>query len=279
MQIVADTASLYSPEEAKNLGFKVVSACVVINEKTYKDYQEITTEEFLKMIEEGGIPTSSQPAIGDVMEVFEDSESRDEDILYLPVGDGLSGTYQSAVGIANGLDNKDKIHVLNTKSLAEPQRYLVKKAMKLRDEGLDIEKIKEELHKSIESSISFVIPADFDFLRRSGRLTPIAAKIAGMIKIVPVLTQTEDKMRIQPFTIKRSRKKALEAILEHLESIGVDKEYIITVRHGGAQELAKEIFELIQKRFSDTMVEVFQLAPSLVTHGGPGCITIQAVRK
>ena len=279
MQIVADTASLYSPEEAKNLGFKVVSACVVINEKTYKDYQEITTEEFLKMIEEGGIPTSSQPAIGDVMEVFEDSESRDEDILYLPVGDGLSGTYQSAVGIANGLDNKDKIHVLNTKSLAGPQRYLVKQAMKLRDEGLDIEKIKEELHKSIESSISFVIPADFDFLRRSGRLTPIAAKIAGMIKIVPVLTQTEDKMRIQPFTIKRSRKKALEAILEHLESIGVDKEYIITVGHGGAQELAKEIFELIQKRFSDTMVEVFQLAPSLVTHGGPGCITIQAVRK
>ena len=279
MQIVADTASLYSPEEAKNLGFKVVSACVVINEKTYKDYQEITTEEFLKMIEEGGIPTSSQPAIGDVMEVFEDSESRDEDILYLPVGDGLSGTYQSAVGIANGLDNKDKIHVLNTKSLAEPQRYLVKKAMKLRDEGLDIEKIKEELHKSIESSISFVSPADFDFLRRSGRLTPIAAKIAGMIKIVPVLTQTEDKRRITLFSIKRTKKKAVAAIIEHFKSLGVDENFLITISHVGVIEEAKAIMEQFRESFSNTAMEMFSLVPSLISHGGPGCVVIQTIRK
>lgn len=279
MQIVTDTASLYSPEDGKRFGFKVISACVAVNEKTYRDYAEISTEKFLKKIEEGGIPTSSQPAIGDVMEIFDNQGNTEEDILYLPVGDGLSGTYQSAVGIANSMENGERIHVLNTKTLAGPQRYLVQKAMKLREEGLDIDKIKRELCKSIESSISFVIPADFDFLKRSGRLTPIAAKIAGMIKIVPVMTQTEDKMRIQPFAIKRSKKKAVEAIIEHLKSIGVDKDYIITVGHGGAYEYAKEVFGLIQERFADTMVEVFQLAPSLVTHGGPGCITIQAIKK
>ena len=100
-----------------------------------------------------------------------------------------------------------------------------------------------------------------------------------MIKIVPVMTQTEDKTRIQPFTIKRSRKKALEAILDHLKSIGVNEEYIISIGHGGAYELGKEIFEYAQTKFTNTMVELFQLSPSLVTHGGPGCITIQAVRK
>lgn len=279
MKIVADSASLYSPEDGEKLGFKIVPACVVFGDKTYKDFEEISTEEFLKKIEEGGVPTSSQPAIGDIMEVFENDGNMEEDILFLPVGDGLSGAYQSAVGISNSMENKDRIHVLNTKTLAGPQRYFVQKAMKLKKEGLDIEKIKHELIKSIESSVSFVIPADFDFLRRSGRLTPIAAKIAGMIKIVPVMTQTEDKTRIQPFTIKRSRKKALEAILEHLKSMGVNEDYIITVGHGGTYELGKEIFEHIQTIFTNTMVELFQLSPSLVTHGGPGCITIQAVRK
>lgn len=279
MQIVADSASLYSREDGEKHGFKIVPACVVINGKTYKDFEEITVETFLKMIEEGGVPTSSQPAIGDIMEVFEEAEKTGEDVLFLPVGDGLSGAYQSAAGLASTMENKDRLHVLNTKTLAGPQRYFVQKALKLKEEGLDIEKIKKELIKSIESSVSFVIPADFDFLRRSGRLTPIAAKVAGMIKIVPVMTQTEDKTRIQPFTIKRSRKKALEAILDHLKSIGVNEEYIISIGHGGAYELGKEIFEYVQTKFTNTMVELFQLSPSLVTHGGPGCITIQAVRK
>lgn len=279
MQIVADSASLYSPEDGEKLGFKIVPACVVINGKTYKDFEEITVETFLKMVEEGGVPTSSQPAIGDIMEVFEEAEKTGEDVLFLPVGDGLSGAYQSAAGLASTMENKDRLHVLNTKTLAGPQRYFVQKALKLKEEGLDIERIKRELIKSIESSVSFVIPADFDFLRRSGRLIPIAAKIAGMIKIVPVMTQTEDKTRIQPFAIKRSRKKALEAILDHLKSMGVNEEYIISIGHGGAYELGKEIFEYVQTKFTNTMVELFQLSPSLVTHGGPGCITIQAVRK
>ena len=67
--------------------------------------------------------------------------------------------------------------------------------MRLREEGKKIDEIVRNLKKSIESSVSFVIPTDFEFLKRSGRLTPIAAKIGAAIKIVPVLTQTEDKRK------------------------------------------------------------------------------------
>ncbi len=275
MQIVTDTASLYSPAQGREMGVTVIPACAVIDGVAYRDYEDISSQEFLKLIEAGGTPGSSQPAIGDVLDVF---ECKDEEILYLSIGDGLSGGYQNAVGAKNSLEKNDHIHIIDTKTLAGPQHYLVQKAVKLREEGFDIDKIKNKLQRCIETSVSFVIPSDFDFLRRSGRLTPIAAKLGGMIKIVPVLTQTEDKKRIKPFVIKRLRKKAVDAILEHFKTIGVDENYIISIGHAGALESAKDILDQIKQCFSHTMMELFMLSPALITHGGPGCVTIQAIR-
>lgn len=276
MKIITDTASLFTPEEGAALGLTVIPACVLIQDKAYKDYEDISSEDFLGVVAAGETPTSSQPAIGDVLEIFEDVH---EEILHLSLGDGLSGAYQNAVGARNCIDENGHIHVVDTKTLAGPQHYLVQKALKLKAEGLDIEKIKKELQKCIESSVSFVIPADFNFLKRSGRLTPIAAKIGGLIKIVPVLTQTEDKKRITPFVIKRSVKTAMEAIIAHFKALKVDENYIISVCHAGACEKAKEVLLQLKTQFNDTAMELFQLSPTLITHGGPGCIVIQAIRK
>lgn len=276
MRIIVDSPALYSPEEGRALGITVVPACTLVGDQVYRDFEDITDEEFYAKIEQGAVPTTSQPAIGDIVEVY---ESSDEETLVLPIGDGLSGTYQNMMGARNMLEKNDHIHVMNTRTLAGPQRYLVQKAMALREKGFGIEKIKEELQKSIETSVSFVIPADFNFLKRSGRLTPVAAKIGTILKIVPVLTQTEDKKRITIFCIKRAHKKAVQAIIDHLKTLGVDENYLITVAHGGVPEKAKAVMEQIKEHFVNTATELFALVPSLVSHGGPGCIVIQTIRK
>lgn len=276
MQIISDTATLYTPAEGRELGVTIIPVYVVMDGKSHKDLEEMSSEKFLELVEAGAVPTSSQPAIGDLIELFEQDE---EEKLVLTVGDGLSGAYQNAMGARNTMEHGERIHVMDSKSLAGPQRYLVQKALALKEKGLNMSQIKEELQKSIDSSVSFVIPVDFNFLKRSGRLTPLAAKIGSMIKIVPILTQTEDKKRITPFAIKRSGKKAVLAILDHLKEIGVDENYYITVCHGGAQERAKEVMKMIKDKFEQATVELFQLSPSLITHGGPGCIVIQAIRK
>lgn len=276
MKIVTDTASLFSPMEGKELGITVLPACTVIDGKVYRDFEDISSEEILKLVDGGAVPTTSQPSVGDMLEVLENQQ---EEVLFISIGDGLSGGYQNAMGVKNSMENGEKIHVIDTKTLAGAEHYLVQKAIQLKERGCQIGQIKEELQKCIETSVSFVIPVDFNFLKRSGRLTPIAAKIGSMIKIVPVLTQTEDMKRIAPFAIKRSRKKAVEAILERLKSLGVDDNYVISICHTGVCESAKEVLQQVKKQFANTATELFTLSPSLVTHGGPGCIVIQAIRK
>ena len=276
MRILADTATLISPAQAAQMGLTVVPVCVVINGQTYRDYTDIDSETFLRMIDEGGVPSSSQPSVGDVLDVYGES---DEETLFITVGDGLSGGYQTAVGAKNTLEHNGHIHVINSKTLGGPLRYLAQKALALREQDLPLAQIKEALQRSIESSRSFVVPADFAFLQRSGRLQPIAAKLGGALKLLPVLTQTEDKTRIRLMTVKRTWKSAVGAILQQLEQAGVGAEHLISVCHAGIAEQAEAVRRQVREVFPRTETEVLQLSPALITHGGPGCIVIQSILK
>lgn len=276
MKIVTDTASLYSPAEGRVADISVVPTCVINGNEVYRDYEEINIEKFLAMVDAGAVLTTSQPAIGDLIDVFEDSE---EEILALFIGDGLSGGYQNAVGAKNSIEENDNIHVIDTKTLAGAEHYLVQKANRLRKEGMSILEIEQEVLKSVENSYSFVIPADFEFLKRSGRLAPITAKIGTMIKILPVMTLTEDKKKITLFTIKRSWKKATESILEQLKKLGVNEEYMVYVCHGGDLKVAESVMAQVEEQFPSVETRLMSLSSSLLTHGGPGCVLIQAIKK
>lgn len=276
MRIIADTATLLSPEEGRQLGIGIVPVCVLLDGESYRDFVEIDSAEFLRRIAGGAVPTSSQPALGDLLEILEES---DEETIFLTVGDGLSGAYQTAMAAKNTIDGSDRIHIVNSKTLAGPMRYLAKKAAALKDAGLSAEAILHELEGSIESSVSFVIPADFDFLKRSGRLTPLAAKIGGALRLLPVLTQTKDKTRITPVCIKRTWKSAEQAILQRLNEHEIGEGWLISVCHAGTHSQAEAVRQKIKERFPDCETEVLPLSPALITHGGPGCIVVQAIRK
>ena len=275
MKILADTATLIPPAQGQEQGLGVIPVCVSIDGQTYQDYNQMTTAEFLERIARGGIPSSSQPAIGDMLEVL---DSTREEILFLTVGDGLSGAYQTAMSARSMVEDPQRIHIINSKTLAGPLRYLARKAVSLSKEGLNAKDIAARLEDSIESSVSFVIPEDFEFLKRSGRLTPFTAKVGGALKLLPILTQTRDKTRISPIGIKRSWKAAVEMIFQRLEAQEVGEGWLISVSHAGTPEKAQGILAQVQARFSQAVTEILELSPGLITHGGPGCIVIQAVR-
>ncbi|MBR3841436.1 MAG: DegV family protein [Erysipelotrichales bacterium] len=275
MKIVADTSTLYSPTEGKTIDLTVLPLSVTVNGKTYTEYVDITSKEFVDIVRAGGVPTSSQPSVGGYIETFENA---DEDTLVLCMADGLSGTYQSAVGARNSVANNEHIHVINTRTLCGPHRYMTNKALKMKSEGASFEAIKAEMEMLCDNHISFLIPSDFDFLKRGGRLTPIAATALGMLKVVPVMTQTEDGKRLESFGIKRTHKKAVDAVCEKLKEIGVNENYLISVSHADVKEQAIATVNQISEYFPNTQIELLDLSPAFITQGGPGCIAIQAIK-
>ena len=275
MKIIADTATLIPPAQGPEQGMTLIPVCISIDGETYQDYNQMTTAAFLERIAQGGIPSSSQPAIGDMLEVL---DSTWDEIIFITVGDGLSGAYQTALSARSMAEDPQRIHIVNSKTLAGPLRYMAKKAVALKNQGLTVQEILARLEDSIESSVSFVIPEDFEFLKRSGRLTPFTAKVGGALKLLPILTQTKDKTRISPIGIKRSWKAAVEMIFQRLEAQEVGAGWLISVSHAGTPEKAQGILDQVKDRFPQAEAEMLELSPGLVTHGGPGCIVIQGVR-
>ena len=276
MKIIADSACLYTPNEAKEKNVEIIPVGVIINNQSYKDYIEIKPNELLNQLNQGVVPTTSQPNVGDILDVINNS---DEEILFMSIGDGLSGTYQSINMAKNMSDNPDKVHIVDTKTLAGAYHYLVDKAVKLKEKGIEINNIIRELQGSIENSFSCVIPSDFQFLKRCGRLSPVAANLMGLIKVVPVLTLSEDRKKIEVFAVNRTVKKAIDNIIQHLNEMGANEEYIISVCHVGVLDKAQNVLNMIKNKISNATYEILELSPSLMLHGGPGCILIHAVKK
>ena len=129
IRIVSDTSTLYSTSQARESGFDVSPLSVTINNQTYREFDEISSEEFVSIIRQGHMPTSSQPAIGAVAALYE--KYADDEILNIAMAHGLSGTYSSAVAAAELTDHADQITVVNTRTLCGPHRYLVEKALDL----------------------------------------------------------------------------------------------------------------------------------------------------
>ncbi len=276
MKIIADTATLFPPGKKFDNNLSIIPIHVAINGHNYRDYSEISSIEILRQIHQGGIPTSSQPSIGDLLDAMEET---DEEVLVLTVGDGLSGGFQSAMGARNLARNPERIHIMDSKSLAGPLRYLAQKAVTLKEAGCSIGQIKDQLQACIDSSVSFVIPEDLAFLKRSGRLTPFTAKVGSTLRLLPVLTQTKDRKRICPVGVRRGWKTAVKTVISQLQTRNVGADHLISICHAGVPQRAEQVFRQVKERFASTEMELLELSPSLITHGGPGCVVIQTIRK
>ncbi len=277
IRIVSDSSTLYSSEEASKYNFDISPLTVTINGKTYKELEDIETEEFIEIINQGYIPTSSQPAIGDVVEIY--NKYPNDEIINIAMADGLSGTFNTACMAKEMVEHRDLITVINSRVLCGPHRYIVDVAVKL----VELGKVKSEIINVIESLIntakSFLLPNDFKYLVRGGRLSALAGSIGEIIKIVPVMTQTEDGTRLIKYTTGRSFKRAVEAICDYFKEKGVDEKYKIYISHACNELQAMHAKDIISNCIKNIDIEMNLLTPVFTTQGGPGCVAIQVIKK
>ncbi|MGG7212516.1 DegV family protein [Clostridium nigeriense] len=277
IKIISDSSTLYSIKEGQANNVDISPLAVTINDKTYMEYEEICSEEFIDLIDKGYIPKSSQPPIGYVVDLY--NKYPEDEIINISMADGLSGTYSSACMAKNMDNNPNRIEVINSKTLCGPQRYLVDLAVKLVDNGYSKDEIVTEINKYIELSESFLIPHDFDFLVRGGRISSLVGKIGNAIKLVPVMTLSEDGKSLTKFTAKRTFKKAIKKITDYFIENNIDNSYKVYISHASNIELALGAKNIILENIANIDVEIRELGPVFITQGGPGCIAIQSIKK
>ena len=273
--IVSDTSTLYSSAQAREAGFAVSPLSVNIAGNTYREFDEISSDDFVALIRQGNMPASSQPAIGEVAALYE--EFAGEEILNIAMADGLSGTYASAVAAADLSDNRN-ITVINSRTLCGPHRYLVENAVKMAKEGKPLREIVERTEALMQTAKSYLIPADFGYLRRGGRLSPLVSYVGQVTHLAPVMTQTDDGRQLTAAGIRPSFVQAVKYVMKALESRGVGRGWHIYITHGAAPHLAEKARKLLAAAFPAATLEIYPLSPAFITQGGPECVAVQVIQ-
>lgn len=277
LQIVTDSSTLYSIREGEEKGITVCPLHVNIDGKSYRDFEDLTSTKLLKFIQEKKVPSTSQPSIGEKIDTY-NRLSEEGEVLDITMAQGLSGTYDNALLAKSQCDHPEKIHILNSKTLCGPHRSLVDRAIKMKEAGSSLEEIKTELEKARETDISFLIPFDFQFLLRGGRVRQIEAGLGGLLKLIPVMKRQEDGTVLVKFTVARTFKKALRSILEEFDKRNVTDAYTFYITHAFNDELAFVAQKMLREKYPEAKIVIYPLSPTFITQGGPGCIAIQTIK-
>ena len=275
VRIVADTSTLYSAAQAEQAGFAVSPLSVTIAGKTYREFDEISAKEFVSIIRQGHMPTSSQPAIGEVEAQY--NRYPDDEIINVAMAHGLSGTYSSALAAAQLCENADRISVVNTRTLCGPHRYMVEKAVEMANAGASREEILEKLNELMDSAKSYLIPADFDYLRRGGRLSPLVSHVGKAAGLTPIMTQTDNGERLTVASIRRGFGHALKYLAKELEKAGIGEGWRVYITHADDEEKVQQACQILESAIPGAIIEVYPLSPAFITQGGPNCVAVQYV--
>ena len=156
---------------------------------------------------------------------------------------------------------------------------MVENAVRLAAKGFSCEEIVRHTEMLMETELSFLMPADFDYLRRGGRLSPLVSYVGKTIRLVPVLTLSEDSRQLVMAGVKRNFKQAFAHVISAFDKHGVGEGWRVYVTHAAAPELAKQAADTVREKFPQAVVEVYPLTPAFITQGGPGCVAIQTIRE
>ena len=277
VRIVADTSTLYSTKQAEEAGFSVAPLSVTIGGETYREFDEISSDRFVEKIREGNMPTSSQPAIGEVAEVFE--RFPEDEILNISMAHGLSGTYTSACAAAELLEAGDRITVLNSRTLCGPHRYIVENAVRLAKAGKSKAEILADCARLMKTDKSYLMPDDFDYLRRGGRVSSLVSYVGRAAHLAPVMTQTEDTTQLTIAGVRRSFFHAVQYVGKALENLGVGEHWRVYITHASAPQLAQKAYDQLKSLFPAAHFEIHPLSPAFITQGGPNCVAVQVIRS
>lgn len=267
--IVTDTSCNFTPAEAKDLGIYVIPMQIIFGERTYEDAFELTVEQFYKKMEKTDVlPSTSQPAVGIFIKVYEKLVKEYDKIISIHPSGKLSGTVNTAQMAANQV-NGNKITVFDSKMVSILSGYLVREAQRLVDKGETYENIVTRLEEMRAKTFAYIVLENFDHLTRSGRIPKIANRITTLAQIKPILKISSKGIELEKIvrTSKRALRQLEKTVYKYVDN--VSNPIKIDVAHGDYRIVAEEVRERLVNKYPELKSQIHRLAGVIGVHTGP----------
>lgn len=197
IKIITDSTSDLSEEILQKYDIQVVPLYVNLNDKGYKDKEEITLEEVYKWSDENkATPKTAAASIGEVMDVLRPYKYRGDDVIIFSVSESMSSMNQNMRLAAMEIDYDDHVFVIDSQNLSTGIGLLIMEACEMVEKGMEAADIAEAINGMRDKvRASFVIDT-LTYLARGGRCSSVAALIGGVLNIKPKIVVKNGKMDV-----------------------------------------------------------------------------------
>ncbi|HLQ84039.1 MAG TPA: DegV family protein [Pseudogracilibacillus sp.] len=269
--LVTDSTAYLPKDMIDKYNVFVIPLNIIFENDSYREGVDITTAEFYKKVKtEENLPTTSQPAIGEMVKLYEELSNDYDAIISIHLSKRLSGTFEASQTAGNMVENIP-VYSIDSTITTIPQGFLVMEAGEMIKDGMEVERIIDVLNNYIKNMTAYFMVADLSHLQRGGRLSGAQKIVGSLLNIKPVLHITDGQ--IKPFEKIRSKKKALKRIHNLLEQDALNKTikkvaFVHANNEQGALELEKEFKD--KYPYIETHISYF--GPVIGTHIGEGAL-------
>lgn len=279
--IVTDSNSGITQAQAKELGVYVIPMPFIIDEKAYFEDVNLTQEEFYQKLTEDADISTSQPSPESVMDLWEKLLKEYDEVVYIPMSSGLSGSCQSAMIFAQDYD--DKVQVVDNQRISVPLLQSVLDAKKLAEEGKNAVEIKNLLEEDKLNSSIYIMLDTLYYLKKGGRITPAAAAVGSLLRLKPVLTIQGEKLDAfaKARTASQGKTMMINAIKNDINTrFGGDyRNVYIEMAYTQDLEAAENYKAEVQEAFPEAEILMAPLSLSVACHIGPGALAVACTKK
>lgn len=179
---------------------------------------EKSLEDLVAMMEKTGkIPTTSQPPLGDLIDLFTDLSKQGKKIIMVTMSAGMSGTYQTAVMAADQVMHEIKgadIRVINGKTCGCSLVGMAKAVLDKADAGCeDMDELERFGNGCVQRTKTYFSVDTLEYLRKGGRIGKAAALLGSIFGIRPILIMDKDG-KVESIDKLRTRKKVLQKLVD-----------------------------------------------------------------
>ncbi|MBQ4464805.1 MAG: DegV family protein [Oscillospiraceae bacterium] len=275
--IITDTNSGITPDEARKLGIFAMPMPVLADAQTYYEGQDLTHEQLYAFMREDRDLSTSQPAIGDVLALWDQLLADGyQEILYIPMSSGLSGSCAAATGMAAEYDGK--VQVADVHRISVTLRDAVLDAKSFADQGMTAAQIKEKIEENALNSVVYLGVDTLKYFKKNGRATAAAVAVATVLNLKPILITEGGKFDTfaKVRGIKACKDRIIDALKKELETrfqgVPHSELRLATASTLESAEDAEAWRRMVQEAFPEFEVTYDPLSCSIACHTGIGAV-------
>ena len=272
--IVTTDSSAYLPQQyVDELGVEVIPLMLNWEGKTYRDGIDIQPDEFYTRLSQSStLPTTSQTSVNDYIKLYQRLLDEDYAVLVMPISQGISGSYFSAVQAKESFPGAP-VEVVDTKLVSMALSFQVLAAAHAARDGASLEECKQVAYEAYNHIGVYFVVDTLKYLHAGGRIGGGKRFMGTTLNIKPILEIRDGKIEAVKSVISIS--KALDAMVQLVEKdIAGRKPVRVSVFHAQADEKARVLLDDITKRLNADESILSYVSPVIGSHVGPGTLSI-----